>query len=167
TVGWSRAGADGGGLVVFAAALGVLFLRLRPAPLTRRSAALAGAGVVAIVLAFVGIDAALGGSSHVTHAVGTGPGSLFGDLGHRLHLSWAYLTKAAYKVALFLVFVAVLVWIGTRRPRRPGVDAMLAALVVSLLVNDTPLDVIGLGALGCLALWRFESVDSRPMRRAL
>jgi cytochrome c551/c552 len=44
---------------------------------------------------------------------------------------------------------------------------MLVALAVSLIVNDTPVDVIGLGALGCLALWRFESVDSRPMRRGL
>ena len=42
---------------------------------------------------------------------------------------------------------------------------MLVALAVSLLVNDTPVDVIGLGALGCLALLRFESVDSRRMRR--
>jgi cytochrome c551/c552 len=38
---------------------------------------------------------------------------------------------------------------------------------VSLVVNDTPVDVIGLGALGCLALFRFESVDSRPMRRGV
>jgi len=38
-------------------------------------------------------------------------------------------------------------------------------LAVSLLVNDTPVDVIGLGALGCLVLFRWESVDSRPMRR--
>jgi cytochrome c551/c552 len=45
------------------------------------------------------------------------------------------------------------------------VDGMLVALAVSLIVNDTPVDVIGLGALGCLALFRFESVDSRPMRR--
>jgi cytochrome c551/c552 len=42
---------------------------------------------------------------------------------------------------------------------------MLVALAVSLLVNDTPVDVIGLGVLGCLALFRFEPVDSRPMRR--
>jgi cytochrome c551/c552 len=73
-------------------------------------------------------------------------------------------TKASYKIALFLVSLAALVWIGTRRPRSAAVDAMLVALAVSLLVNDTPLDVIGLGALGCLALWRFESVNSRPMR---
>lgn len=43
---------------------------------------------------------------------------------------------------------------------------MLVAVAVSLLVNDTPVDVILLGALGCLALLRFESVDSRRMRAA-
>ena len=165
TLAWSKAGADGGGLIVYAAALAMLFLRLGRAPLTWRRVAFAGGAVLVLALALVGIDAALGGSSHVTHAVGGGPGSLFGDLGHRLHLSWAYTTKAAYKIVLFLVFVAVLVWTGTRKPRRASVDAMLVALVVSLLVNDSPLDVVGLGALGCLALLRFESVNSRPMRR--
>jgi cytochrome c551/c552 len=165
TIAWSKAGADGGGLLVYAVALAVLFLRIRRTPLTWRGALLATAGVVALALALVGLDAALGGSSHVTRAVGTGPGSLFGDLGHRLQLSWASATKAWYNVALFLGSLGALVWIGTRTPRRAGVDAMLVALAVSLLVNDTPVDVIGLGALGCLALWRFESVDSRPMRR--
>ena len=165
TVGWSKAGADGGGLVVFAVALAVLALRLPPVALTWRRAAAAAAAVVLVVFALVGLDAALGGSSHVTHAVGGGPGSLVGDLGHRLHLSWASATKAPHNVLIFLGCLAGLVWIGTMRPRRPAVDAMLAALAVSLLVNDTPVDVIGLGALGCVALRRWDSVDSRPMRR--
>jgi cytochrome c551/c552 len=42
---------------------------------------------------------------------------------------------------------------------------MLAGLVVSFLVNDTPVDVAFLGALGCWTLVRWESVDSRAMRR--
>ena len=163
TVAWSKAGADGGGLVVYATALAVLSLRLRRAPITWRRAALAAAGVIALAFALVGIDAALGGSSHVTHAVGSG--SLFGDFARRMHLSWALATKSAYNIAFFLVALAALVWIGTRTPRRPAVDAMLAALAVSLLVNDTPVDTIGLGALGCAALARWDSVDSRPMRR--
>jgi hypothetical protein len=162
TVGWSEAGADGGGLVVFAVALAVLALRLRPEALTWRRVAVAAAAVVAVAGAFVGLDAALGGSSHVTNAAGDGPGSLFGDLGHRLHLSWASATRATGPVLLFLGCLAGVVWIATRRPRRASVDAMLAALAVSLLVNDTPVDVIVLGALGCLALFRWESVDSRP-----
>jgi cytochrome c551/c552 len=163
TIGWSKAGSDGGGLVVFAAALAVLFIRLRPAPLTWRRTVLAGAAAIALVFALIGIDAALGGSSHVTHAVGSG--SALGDFGHRLHLSWATVTRAWDPVALFLGCLATLVWVAARRPRHPGVDAMIVAVVVSLLVNDTPVDVILLGALGCLALLRFESVDSRPMRR--
>jgi cytochrome c551/c552 len=73
-------------------------------------------------------------------------------------------TRAWYAVALFLGCLAALVWIAAKRSRHPGVDAMLVAVFVSLLVNDTPVDVILLGALGCLALLRFESVDSRPMR---
>ncbi|MFL6030420.1 MAG: c-type cytochrome [Gaiellaceae bacterium] len=165
TIGWSEAGADGGGLIVYAVALAALYLRLRPAPLTWQRVAIAAGGVAVLVLALVGLDAALGGSSHVTHAVGTGPGSLLGDLGDRLHLSWASATKSTSNVVLFLASLAVLVWMGTRTPRRPAVDAMLVALAVSLLVNDTPVDVIGLGVLGCLALFRFESVDSRRMRR--
>jgi cytochrome c551/c552 len=164
TVGWSKAGADGGGLVTFAAAFAVLLSRLTPGRLSWRRLALVGAGAVAVVFALIGIDAALGGSSHVTHSVGNG--SFFGDFWRRLHLSWASVTRAWYSASLFLGCAAVLVWVAVRRPRYPSVDAMLVAVVVSLLVNDTPVDVILLGALGCLALLRFESVDSRPMRAA-
>jgi cytochrome c551/c552 len=164
-IGWSKAGADGGGVVVFATALGVLGLRLRNLALTPRRLAVVAVAVIVVTLAFVGLDAALGGSSHVTRAVGTGPDSLLGDLGHRLHLSWASATDHWYRILIFLGCLAVLVLLGTIGRRRATVDAMLAGLVVSLLVNDTPVDVIGLGALGCLALFRWESVDSRPMRR--
>jgi mono/diheme cytochrome c family protein len=164
TVGWSKAGADGGGLVVFAAAFAILVARLRPGPLSWRRLALVGACAIAVVFALIGIDAALGGSSHVTHSVGSG--SLFGDFWRRLHLSWASVTRAWYSAALFLGCAGVLVLVAVRRPRYASVDAILVAIVVSLLVNDTPVDVILLGTLGCLALLRFESVDSRPMRAA-
>ncbi len=164
TIGWSKAGADGGGVLVFGTALAVLALRVRGLALTPRRLALAGAAVVVVALVLVGLDAALGGSSHVTDAVGTGPGSLFGDIGHRLHLSWKSATDHWYRILIFLGCLAALVLMGTMRPRRATVDALLAGLAVSLLVNDTPVDVIGLGALGCLVLVRWESVDSRPMR---
>jgi cytochrome c551/c552 len=165
TVGWSKAGADGGGLVVYAAALAVLALHLRAVPLTARRLALAGIGVVALTCALVGIDAALGGSSHVTQAVGTGPGSLLDDLGRRLHLSYLSVTSSWGKGLEFGVAVAVLLAIAAFLRRGPTVDAMLAGLAVSFLVNDTPVDVAFLGALGCWTLVRWESVDSRPMRR--
>jgi mono/diheme cytochrome c family protein len=164
-IGWSKTGADGGGVLVFATALGVLGLRLRGLAPTPRRLAVVAVVVIVVALAFVGLDAALGGSSHVTRAVGTGPGSLFGNVGHRLHLSWASATDHWYRILIFLGCLAALVLMGTIARRRPTVDAMFAALLVSLLVNDTPVDVIGLGALGCLTLVRWESVDSRPMRR--
>ncbi len=164
-IGWSKAGADGGGLLVFATALGVLGVHLRGLSVTPRRLAFVAVTVVVVGLAFVGLDAVLGGSSHVTRAVGSGPDSLLGSLGHRLHLSWASATDHWYRVLIFLGCLAVLVLMGTMRPRRATVDALLAGLAVSLLVNDTPVDVIGLGALGCVVLVRWESVDSRPMRR--
>ncbi len=169
TVGWSHAGSDGGGLLVFAVALAVLWLRQRAVPLTARRLALIAAGAVALGLAFVGIDAALGGSNHVTHAVGSG--SVFDDVWDRWRLSWTVVTSSWYKAVLFLAGAAGLVWMATRRPRTPAVDAAVVATVVSLVVNDTPVDVLGIGALGALALLAWErtrpSVDSRRMRRPL
>ena len=38
---------------------------------------------------------------------------------------------------------------------------MLVAIGVSLLVNDTPVDVLGYGALGCLALTAWAETRSR------
>jgi len=169
TVGWSHAGADGGGMLVFAVGLAILWLRQRDLALTPKRFAVVAVGAVAVGLALVGIDAAFGGSSHVTHAVGSG--SVFDDVWHRWRLSWAVVTSSWHKALLFLVSIAGLVWLATRRPRAASVDAMIVAVVVSLVVNDTPVDVAGLGALGGLALLAWErtrrSVDSRPMRRSL
>ena len=165
TVGWSKAGADGGGLVVYAVALTVLALRLRGIALGLRSAVALAVGVVALVLALVGLDAAFGGSSHVTHAVGSGPASLLGDLGHRIHLSYLAVTSSWGSGVEFAVPVAVLVGIAAFSARGPLVQAFFAGLAVSLIVNDTPVDVAALGALGCWALAWWEAVDSRAMRR--
>jgi cytochrome c551/c552 len=169
TVGWSHAGADGGGMLVLAAGLAVLWLRLRGFALTARRLALVAAGAVALGLALIGLDAAFGGSSHVTHSVGSG--SVFDEIWDRWRLSWAVVTSSWHKGLLFVVSLAGLVWLATRRPRTPTVDAIVAAVVVSLVVNDTPVDVAGLGALGGLALLAWErtrrSVDSRRMRRPL
>ena len=165
TVGWSSAGADGGGLVVYAVALGVLGLRLSGRRLGLRSAVAVAAGAAVLVLALVGLDAALGGSSHVTHAVGTGPGSLLGELGHRLHLSYLAVTKSWGSGGKFVGGLAPLVGIAAFSARGPLMQAFLAGLAVSFVVNDTPIDIAALGALGCWTLARWETVDSRAMRR--
>jgi hypothetical protein len=150
-VGASRVGADGGGLLVFLAAFLTLGLRLRRAEPAR--AAIAVAVTAGAALALVGIDAATGGSSHVTHAVGGGPGSLLGDLGHRLHLSGASIASTWNNAALFGAGIAALLWLTVRRPRIAVLDAVFAGLAVSLVVNDTPADVAGYGALSALVVW--------------
>jgi len=147
----SRIGADGGGLVVYLAGFLVLGLRVGRVPALRAAAATAVAAGAALLL--VAIDAATGGSSHVTDAVGGGPGSLAGDLAHRVHLSAASVGSTWNNALLFGASVAVLVWLALRRPRLPVLDALLAALAVSLVVNDTPTDVAGWGVLSALVLW--------------
>jgi hypothetical protein len=147
----SRVGADGGGLLVYVAAFLTLGLRLRRAGPARAAVAVGLAASAA--LALVGIDAATGGSSHVTRAVGGGPDSLLGDLGHRLHLSGASIASTWNNGALFGAGIAALFWLALRRPRLAVLDGVLAGLAVSLVVNDTPADVAGYGALSALVLW--------------
>ncbi len=86
-VGASGLGADGGGVLVFAAGYLFLWLRLRGVALTWRNLALAGAAAIGAGLLLVGLDAAVGGSSHVTRTIGDGPGALAGELAHRWRVS--------------------------------------------------------------------------------
>jgi hypothetical protein len=147
----SRIGADGGGLIVYLAGFLVLSLRLRRVPALRAAAATAVAAGAALLL--VGIDAATGGSSHVTKAVGGGPGSVLGDLGHRLHLSGASIASTWNNALLFALGIVGLVVLALQRPRSALLDAYLVALAVSFLVNDTPTDVAGYGGFAALGLW--------------
>ncbi len=158
----SRMGADGGGLVVYLAGFLVLGLRVGRVPALRAAAATAVAAGTALLL--VGIDAATGGSSHVTDAVGGGPGSLAGDLAHRVHLSAASVTSTWNNALFFSASIAALAWLVFQRPRPPLLEALLAALAVSLVVNDTPTDVAGWGALSALVLWAWARSDESAFR---
>jgi mono/diheme cytochrome c family protein len=156
TVAGSRFGADGGGLIVLLAAYATLLLRSAGARLGATRLALVGVGAVALGVLLVGVDAALGGSSHVTHAVGDGPGALLGDLADRLEISARRTFDAFGPAFAALASLAVLVFVATRRPHGPLTDAILVGILVSLLVNDTPGDVLGMGAVGAFVLWRYE-----------
>lgn len=160
TIGWSRAGADGGGIVVLLAAFGTLaaeMYRVRP---TVRRVALALVGVGVALAALVGIDAATGGSSHVTHAFRLGPISLAGDLAHRIHLSAAAVAHQWDEASVFGVSVAALAILATRPPRFPAGDALLVGIAVSLLVNDSPGDIASAGALSYAVMWAYERTRS-------
>ena len=151
-IGWSKAGADGGGLLVFAAGYATLALRAYGRLTPKR--VLVAAGAVAVVgLALVALDAATGGSSHVTRALGTG---LPGDLAHRIHVSAHGATRSFGSFAMFAVGVAVLLLLTRMRPRPATLDAMLVALALSLLVNDTPQDVMFWGAIGSVTVLAWE-----------
>lgn len=152
TIGWSKAGADGGGIVVYAAGYAMLALR-RFGRVTWRRVVVAAALVIAAALVLVGLDAATGGSNHVTHGVGTG---LPGELAHRWRVSVEGATRSWGAFVLFAIGVVVLVLVARIRPRRPLVDAMLVALATSLVVNDTPQDVTFYGAFGAVALLAYE-----------
>ena len=155
-VGASGLGADGGGVLVFAAGYLFLWLRLRGVTLTARNLALAGAAAIGVGLLLVGLDAAVGGSSHVTRTLGDGPGALFGELAHRWRVSLdGYV--ATWQATLIISFsLLVLAWLALRRPRVATVDAVLVALAISLFVNDSPRDVVAYGALSCAALRFWE-----------
>jgi hypothetical protein len=155
-IGASRLGADGGGVLVFGAGYLFLWLRLRGTALTARNLALAGGTAIAVALVLVGLDAALGGSSHVTRALGDGPGALAGELAHRWRISLEGFVSSWHATVIISASLAVLAWLALRRPRYPAVDAVLVALVVSLIVNDSPRDVAAYGALSCAALRFWE-----------
>lgn len=142
TVGWSRAGADGGGLLVLLAAYAWLTGRPR----------LAAAAALVLALAFVLLDAATGGSSHVTHSVLHG--QVLHDFVHRWRVSWHGATANWGRVVQDLICIAALIWVATRGPRARIVDAFLLAIVVSLVANDTPQDVLFWGAITGVGLRR-------------
>ena len=148
-----------------AAGCAVLGMRLATGRLTVRAVAAAAALAVGLGLALVGLDAATGGSSHVTRRVGDGPGALLGELGNRVHISVERLASSWHAALVFAISIAALVILATRRPRFAAGDALLVAIGVSLVVNDTPQHVAAAGAISYGVLWTFERLDSAPMRR--
>lgn len=161
TVAGNRFGADGGGAVVLGVAYAVLGVGLMG--LRWRVLAVALPAAAVLVLALEGIDAATGGSSHVTRALGEGPEKVVSDLARRLTISYER-TVSDWPVALVVIAaaLALIVLVG-RMPRlalAPGQRALLlafaAAVGVSLLINDSPHNVLVAGLVGYFALERYE-----------
>jgi hypothetical protein len=166
TIGWSRTGADGGGIVVFLAAFGVLAVRMYHVRATPKRVVLALVAGIVLVAALVGLDAATGGSSHVTRAFRTGPVSLAEELAHRVHISASSIATGWSEAIVFSVSIVALAVLGSRRPRFPAGDALLAGIAVSLLVNDSPGDVASAGALSYAILWAYERVREPAQEQA-
>ncbi|MEI7760350.1 MAG: hypothetical protein WCJ67_06200 [Thermoleophilia bacterium] len=166
TVGWSRTGADGGGVLVVASGFAVLLAGMTRTRLTPVRIAVGVLCIVTLATAIIGLDALLGGSSHVTHAVGGGPGTLVDDFDRRLRISWAWVTSTRFTAILCVLSLGGLGWIGVRGRHSFVIVAALVAVGVSLAVNDTPVDVLGYGALGCLALTAWEETRTSVLHEA-
>jgi hypothetical protein len=163
-VGGSRFGADGGGLLVLLAGYAALAARLWR---VRLSAPRVVGGLAALVVAgalLVALDGALGGSSHVTAALGGGPDELAGDLWRRLRLSWARATDWWAPMLALAVSLVGLAWVALQRPRYAITDALLVAIAVSVVVNDTPHDVLSVGAAAAFVVrrWEDERASAHP-----
>ena len=100
-------------------------------------------------------------------ASATGPGAVLADLGDRLELSARGRSQRWARRFAVLASLRRPRRVATRRPRRPVTDALLVALAVSLLVNDTPGDVLGVGAAAAFAVRRFEDATPRDARASL
>jgi hypothetical protein len=158
TVGGSQFGADGGGVIVLLAAYAVL---LALEGWLTRTALLVGAGVLAVLV----VALAAGGESHVTEALGDGPAGLAEDLARRIELSWLRSTSNWGAGLIIFGGIAVFVVLALR-DRRPLLLAYLAAIGVSLVVNDSPHDVVVAGLAGYLALSTAPGVARRAAERA-
>jgi hypothetical protein len=93
--------------------------------------------------------------------VGGGPDRVFSDLGHRLHLSWRGIVNKSDHLAIAVVSLVTLVVLALLRPRSRTLDALLVALAVSLVVNDSGFDILRFGALVSIAVFTW----SRTMLR--
>jgi hypothetical protein len=156
TVAGSSFGADGGGAVVFAA--GFVVLALLAAPDRRRALMLAPLAALAAVALVLVADLAAGTSSHVTRAVEDGPGALAGNLRDRVLLSYERITSDWYvALAVSVLFVTFVLLVARTLSRRGLAEetalplALAAAVAASLVVNDSPLDVLLVGAFAYLA----------------
>jgi hypothetical protein len=158
TVGGSQFGADGGGVLVLLAGYGVLIAL--DYGLTRETAIAGAAAAAVLVLAL-----ALGGGSHVTEALSDGPTGLAEDFWRRLELSWLRATSG-WGVGVLVGGGIVVLALLALRERRTLLTAYLVAIAVSLLVNDSPNDVIIAGLAGYLALSSAPGVAPRAGERA-
>jgi hypothetical protein len=160
----SRFGADGGTAIVLCVAYAVLAVEVAEA---RRRAVVAAVAVAAAAgAAVIAIDAATGSSSHLTDSIGGGAGSFAADLRDRIVLSWERATERWYLVALVVAGAILLVLLvarlfesGLPRYLRAIPLALAVAVAVSLLVNDSPLDVVAVGLVAYLAAQAYVSRD--------
>jgi hypothetical protein len=162
TIAANELGADGGGAVVIGVAFAVLAVGMSGARLRMVVPALGIAALV--VLGLLNLDAATSSPDHLRGALHGGVSGLASVAAHRIPLSYARVAEQWYLVfplgALAVLILRTYRW-PTGRDRRALVAAFGAAVLVSLLVNDSP----GPVTLGALA--SFFVLEPLAVRREL
>ena len=169
TVAGNRFGADGGGAIVLAVAFPLLAILL--AGLRGKRLVVALGIALALAAGLVALDAATGPESHITRALDSGPSGLASDLRDRLELSWDRIAQQADIAVVVAICLPVLLFLVVRLLRsdapmnlRALPLAFAAALATSLLVNDSPNDVLTAGLVGYVVV---EAVMLRDRCAAL
>jgi hypothetical protein len=169
TVAGNRFGADGGGAIVLAVAFALLAILL--AGLRGRRLLVAAGTAVAVAAGLLVLDAVTGPESHVSRALDSGPSGIAADLRDRVELSWDRIAQQAGIAAVVAVCLPVLVLLVVRLVRSDAAIerralplAYAAALATSLVVNDSPNDVLTAGLVGYVVV---EAVMLRDRCAAL
>ena len=169
TVAGNRFGADGGGAIVLAVGFTLLAVLIAGLRGRRLAAAIGVADLLAAGI--VALDAAIGPASHLTRALDSGPSGLADDLRDRVALSWDRVSQQGEIAAVVAVCLPVLVILVVRlihsdaaMTRRALPLAFAAALATSLVVNDSPNDVLTAGLVGYVVV---EAVMLRDRCAAL
>jgi hypothetical protein len=153
TVAGNRFGADGGGAIVLV--VGFTLLAVLLAGLRGRRLVLALGAAIVVAAGLVAFDAAVGPSSHLTRALDSGPSGLASNLSDRLALSWERIGQQGDIAAVVAICLPILVFLVVRllrskapMARRALPLAYAAGLATSLVVNDSPNDVLTAGLVG-------------------
>jgi hypothetical protein len=161
----TRFGADGGGAVVLAAGYAAFAVALAEA--RRRAVLLSSALAVGLVAVLFALDEATGASSHVTRTIRGGPDDLAEAFGDRLTLSWERTTDKTSTVLVVVVSIAAFALLVFRlvslepSARRIAMPlSVVAAIAASLVVNDSPVDVLVTGLVAYLAVEAYALPDT-------
>jgi hypothetical protein len=153
----NRFGSDGGGAIVLGAGFAVLAALLS----RKRARALAVAlpAAALIVLALVSYDLRAPMPNHLRSAFAAGADGLAEVMRNRVPLAYEPALQRWYVIPLLLTLVALAVWAlrGTHtHGRREVLVTFLAAVGVSLVINDSADYVLLAGVAGLIALARVE-----------
>jgi hypothetical protein len=160
----TRFGADGGGAVVLAAGYAAFAVAVSAA--RRRMLLVWTALAVALAGVLFALDEVTGTSSHVTRTIRGGPDDVAAALRDRITLSWERTIDKGSTVLVVVVSIAAFallvyrLWNLEPSARRLALPlSIAAAIAASLVVNDSPVDVLVTGLVAYLAVESYALPD--------